>query len=215
MEQTVECPACGVASNIDDFMLTPRRGDLRRERERRVKRDSPPRPFMLRPMRPTLYDAVVAVGVAVIADTGFHATDDLSMSAIVLFPVIFYYWRRGDVREIANRTRQEIPRARSTAMAIFEHVAIIGTLAGFFGMNAIGRNWLLAIYASWTVIVVQYLRYRHRVLKPFTNVTLAWWQRDEYMACFALLVWIAFVDLDATHFIELYYNNRFIEALGR
>ncbi|NBR98225.1 MAG: hypothetical protein EBT54_03345, partial [Betaproteobacteria bacterium] len=193
----------------------PRRGDMRRERERRSKMNFPPRPFMLRPVRPTLYDVIVTVGVAVIADTGYHATEDLSVSAIVLFPFIFFYWRRGDVREIADRTLRVIPRARSTAMGIFEYLAIIGTVAGFFGVNSLGRHWQLAIYASWTVIVVQYLRYRHRVLAPFRDVRLAWWQRDEYMACFALLVWIVFVDMDSTHFIEVYYNNRFIEALVR
>ena len=215
MEQTVECPACGVASNIDAFVVTPRRGDLRRERKRRDKMKFPPRPFMLRPTMISLYDVVVILGVALIADTAYHATYDLSMSGLVLFPIVFFWWRRSDVREIADRTLRVLPRARSSAMGLFEYFVSFGTVVAFFNMNAIGPVVHMVLYICWSIIVVQQLRFRHRALAPFRDVKLAWWQREEYMACFALLVWMTLVDFDSTHFIEVYYNNPYIEALVR
>ena len=163
----------------------------------------------------SVYDVVVILGVALIADTAYHATADYSLPALLYYPIIFFWWRRSDVREIGDRTLRVLPRARSIAMGIFETFVVVGTVVEVLVINSMSNGEHLALYVAWSLITVQYLRFRRRALAPVRSVRLAWWQRDEYMACFALLVWIALVSMDASHFIEVYYNNRYIEALAR
>ena len=171
------------------------------------------RPFFGRPLGITRYDLVAVAGVAVIADSAAHMVSDYAISGVMLFPLIFFFWRSSDVKQIVRRTRQPMLAARSNAMLAFELLLLVGTVVQLVTIGTLTFRSLAVIYAGWTFVVVQYLRYRQRTVALAPDVRLAWWQRTEYMICFALLAWLVLVQADAEHLIELIYSNTYIEAL--
>lgn len=173
------------------------------------------RPFFGRPLGIARYDVIALVGVAVVADSALHIVSDYAMTGAMFFPMVFFFWRSSDVKQIVRRTRQPMLAARSNAMLALELSIVVGTLVQIFTIGTLTFRSLAVIYAGWTVVVVQYLRYRNRTIALAPGAQLRWWQRNEYMCCMGLLFWLLLIEADAEHLIELWYSYNFIEAFIR
>lgn len=173
------------------------------------------RPLLSRPLGIAPYDLCALLGVSAIANYAVHMVSDYAMSGVMFFPVMFFYWRRSDVKQIVRRTRQPMLAARSNAMLALEMLLLLGTVIQLFTIGTLTFRSLAVLYAGWTVVVVQYLRYRHRTVSLVPFARLAWWQRSEFMVGFGLIVWLVLIEADAEHLMELFSSATYIEALVR
>lgn len=214
MEPTVQCPSCGAENLVSAFraveherLTLPQR--LRRAHENRILH-----PFFGRPMGVSWYDALVTVGVALLLATLAKSNQMISVNGVFLIPIVYYTWRSNDVSLLSIEIRQRLPRARSTALVLLEWAVFAVSVLSLFTLNRpSGHSFLMAMYVGWAVIIVQYLRFRHRVIVRHPGVSLRWWQRSDYMACFILLLILALAAIDADYTLSNFYDNRYIEAL--